>query len=196
MLFFKKKGKKATHPYGQTVGIVWEYQGYHSREKSVCIVELKKEKNQVLVTIYDPNDTKVTSVTNVFEHIASGVYLEHLSQSYSPDQIQFFHRDAVGYGVLKWGVKTVQLTWDSKNQMFTDPQWVNWKEDEGKSAFDESFLSHLRMTAAVAVETYMRQRHEEGLVTAREKELYDAFQRSISNAYTDQKYNLRMDLAN
>ena len=86
---------------GKTVGIVWEYPSFHSGSPGCCIVQIKKEPNSVTVTIYDPNDRKTTSVGNVFEDIATGIYLEHFSE-YHPEDILFYHRDAIGTGTPKW----------------------------------------------------------------------------------------------
>ena len=186
------KSVKRGTGFGRTVGIVWEFKSDFTKEPIACIVQVERSADSARVTIYDSNDPKGTSVTNVIENIASGVYLEHLAHDYRPDQIQVFHRDTVPIDVEpRWGTKPVALSWSPTRRCFEDPSWGQWKPDFEIDPLDKIFIRELRCKAAVEIETWMRERHERGAASPRECELYDRYQEHISAKSENHRYNLR-----
>ena len=188
----RAKSVKRAPGFGRTLGVVWEYKSNYTKEPIACIVQIERGDGSVRLTIYDSNDPKGTSVTNIIEDIVSGVYLEHLAQDYRPGQILIFHRDtALINGEPRWGTKPVTLSWTQARRRFEDPSWSQWKPDFEIDPLDKIFIRELRITAAVEIERWMRERHERGETTPRECELYDRYQEHISAKSENHRYNLR-----
>lgn len=194
-IFNGNKTRTTTPPsqqFGKTVGIVWEYKSEWSGEPIACIVQIERAVAEAKVTIYDGNDPRGTSVTNCIENIASGVYLEHLAADYKPSQVALFHRDTHPLdSEPQWGTKPVSLKWSEDRQCFEYPEWERWQPDFEVPEIEKILVRELRSVAAVAIENWMRGRHERGEVTPRERELYDRYQEHISAKSENYRYNLR-----
>jgi hypothetical protein len=193
--FGKKKAKRQTanHGLGRTAGIVWELKASYSSEPVACIVQIERCEFKAKVSIFDSNDPMTApSLTNVFEEVASGVYLEHLSGEYCPDAVEFFHRNTLPLASqMQWGTIPVSMSWNKATRRFENPSWNGWKPDFEIPPLEKILVDQFRSTAAIAVETWMRKRDEEGRVTPREKELYDRYQEHISEKSEMYRFNLR-----
>ncbi len=188
------KPKESPHrqKLGKSVGIVWEY-GNACADSNACIVQIRKEPNAACMTIFESDNSVGISTTNFIEHIATGVYFEHLSE-YKPEQVRVRHKQTLlGSIPARWGEMEVLLDWDKKLQMFQNPRWENWVDDFPRSPHDERFLEELRIQAAIGAENFMRSHNERSQATPREKELYERFQRAISHQGISVRYRLRYD---
>jgi hypothetical protein len=188
-----QNGKPTRRPQlGRTIGVVWEWKSVSTGTPVACIVQIERGETSARMTIYDCNDIQGTSVTNMIENIASGVYLEHLADDYTPEQIQLFHRDTLLSATEpQWGTKPVMISWNKSRQCFESPSWGKWEPDFKIDPLEKILIRELRSTAAVAVEAWMRQRQERQEITPREKELYDRYQQHISAQSENFRYNLR-----
>lgn len=157
------------------------------------IVEIKKGEIEVRVTIYDCHDPFAGgSVTNLFENIASGVYLAHLAKDHSPDQVCFFHHHALFGSEPDWGTSRVSLSWNKKRQCFENPSWGQRKKTYEVPQEDLWFIRDLRNKAAVAIEKHIREKHEKGdVMTPHEAGLYERYCEHISGKSEKYRYNLR-----
>jgi hypothetical protein len=193
--FGKKKAKKqrADHGLGRTAGIVWELKASYGSAPLACIVQIERCESKARVSIFDSNDPMTApSLTNVFEEVASGVYLEHLSSEDRPEAVEFFHRNTLPLASqMQWGTIPVSMSWNKATRRFENPNWRGWKPDFEIEATEKILVDKLRSVAAVAIETWMREWDEQRPVTPREKELYDRYQEHISEKSEMYRFNLR-----
>jgi hypothetical protein len=144
------------------------------------------------LTVFDSEDEQGTSVTNFFESIATGVYLEHLAGSYKPAQLTFSQRTTLaGDAIAQFGVMQVKMEW-AKGE-FVNPSWGQWIADSKLSDDDSNFYSLLSGSAAVAAEAFMREEIvKKGELTPKKEEIYNEYQKRIAANGDKTRFNLRL----
>jgi hypothetical protein len=184
----KPRNKNRRTRFGRSAGVIWQY----GEGETACAVQIDLSDDFALVTVYDSEDLVGTSVTNCFEYIATGVYLEHLSDSYLPNQVKFKHRTTLeGDAFYRWGVMNVSMEWNAKEGVFQNLKWGQWIADLDTPESDLNFLQMLACRAKCGAETYMRELDENGNVTPRMKEIYNEYQGRISISSESKRFNLR-----
>lgn len=186
--FGKNKEAEISNRFGKTAGVVWQY----SDGRTACIVQIDRFDSNAHLTVFDSEDIEGKSVTNYFESIVTGVYLEHLAKSYRPSQLTFSQRTTlIGSAISQFGVMQVNMQW--VNDEFVNPKWGQWIPDTQLSDEDSIFYSLLSGSAAVGAEAYMREEVvKKGLITPRKQEIYDEYQKRIAANGEKTKFNLRL----
>lgn len=188
-LIKKTTEKKISHA-GKTAGVVWQY----SNNRAACVVQIDRSIGNVHLTVFDPEDNQGNSVTNVFEEIVTGVFMEHLSDVYSPNQMTFSHRTTLlSDPCAQFGVKQVALDWSEEAGRFVNPRWGKWIPDNQFSEDELDFLFTLSLKASVAAEAFMREEIvKNNLVTPKKEEIYKEYMARIAANGGKEKFSLRL----
>jgi hypothetical protein len=173
---------------GKMAGVVWQY----SNGRTACIVQIDRNDGHAHLTVFDSEDEQGTSVTNFFESIATGVYLEHLAGSYRPDQLTFSQRTTLaGDTIAQFGIMQVKMEWTRRE--FVNPSWGQWIPDNKLSDEETMFFSLLSGSAAVGAEAFMREEIvKKGELTPKKEEIYNEYQKRIAANGDRTRFNLRL----
>jgi hypothetical protein len=182
------EGKKSY--LGKTAGVVWCY----SNGRTACIVQIDRNDGNAHLTVFDSEDNEGKSVTNYFESIVTGVYLEHLAKTYRPDQLTFSQRTTLaGDPFAQFGVMPVEMEWAKDKGEFVNPRWGRWTPDNLLSEDESSFFSSLSLHARIGAETFMREKIvEKGLATPKKEEIYNEYKKRIAANGDKTRFNLRL----
>lgn len=186
----EKVEEKNTSYLGKTSGVIWQY----SNDKTACVVQIDQFKGNAHLTVFDPEDNQGSSVTNSFEIIVTGVFLEHLSSKYDPRQMTFSHRTTLLSDLCgQFGVKQVALDWSEDNECFVNPRWGQWIPDNQFTEEELDFLFTLSLKAGLGAEAFMlKEVVERGLVTPKKEEIYKEYMKRIAANGGKEKFSLRL----
>lgn len=158
------------------------------------MVQIERHDDRVDLTMFDPEDNEGKSVTNAFEFIATGVFLEHLADTYGPGQVTFSHRTTLpGDTTARFGVKSVALEWSKDEGEFVNPRWGGLIPDKQITEEENSFLYFLSLKAQIGAEAYMREEVVgKGLVTPKKEEIYNEYVKRIAANGDKARFSLRL----
>ena len=106
-------------PYGY-IGI-WDSIGF-------CEVEIHIPHGywhpSVIITSSQAKESRATSITNMFEDLATQIARAHFpSIGIRPQDVIWFEHYPEDWGRYYWGTKMVTLQWDKKKQYYHSPMW-------------------------------------------------------------------------
>ena len=170
---------------GKTAGIIWQ----HANGIVTCLVQIDRHNDHAEVTVFD-----ATSVTMNFASIVTGVFLEHLANTYQPDQITFFHRTALAEDlVTQFGVRPIMLDWSQNKGEFMNPRLGKWTPDNQLTKEEIDFIFSLSLGARVGVEAFMREEFTAvRSLTPRMEEIYNEYKNRIAANGGSDKFNIRL----
>lgn len=98
---------------------------FHNLIVGNCGISIHREKNQVTVTITEPQEFTGASVSNNIEAIATQVYFQHLPE-WNPKKVKWRHHEIRDIGNQE-SVRDVEMEWSREHQRYVHPSWKSYQ---------------------------------------------------------------------
>ena len=93
--------------------------------QSKCSLDIEKKNNKIKVILTEPPDNKGTSITNVYEHLATMIYHQFLFKTSIKNIEWFEHYPENKKTNHEETLDRVEMLWD--DERFSNPKWSRIK---------------------------------------------------------------------